>query len=198
MNETEEFFKQLKDEEIILVIKSGDYFPFEVLFQRYVPLVKKVVKDYYIQGFELEDFIQEARIVFNKAIHLYDNTRGHTFGNYFKMNLRHHCFSLIRKDMAKKRRSEKISESLEGLLENGFSPNYIYNFSGDMDFQEALEVKENIPKYFAYLSEFERQIFFRYLKNVDKEEIAKELNCEVMQVANGLDRCKRKMKIFFN
>ncbi|MBM6615182.1 sigma-70 family RNA polymerase sigma factor [Desemzia sp. RIT804] len=198
MNETEDFFKQLKDEDIILVIKSGDYFPFEVLFQRYVPLVKKVVKDYYIQSFEMEDFIQEARIVFNKAIHLYDNTRGHTFGNYFKMNLKHHFFSLIRKDMAKKRRSEKISESLEGLLENGFSPNYIKNFSGDLDFQKALEVKENIPKFFEYLSEFERQIFFRYLKNVDKEEIAKEFTCEVIQVTNGLDRCKRKMKIFFN
>nr|WP_213016900.1 sigma-70 family RNA polymerase sigma factor [Desemzia sp. RIT 804] len=168
------------------------------MFQRYVPLVKKVVKDYYIQSFEMEDFIQEARIVFNKAIHLYDNTRGHTFGNYFKMNLKHHFFSLIRKDMAKKRRSEKISESLEGLLENGFSPNYIKNFSGDLDFQKALEVKENIPKFFEYLSEFERQIFFRYLKNVDKEEIAKEFTCEVIQVTNGLDRCKRKMKIFFN
>lgn len=198
MNETEDFFKQLKDEDIILVIKGGDYFPFEVLFQRYVPLVKKVVKEYYVQGFENEDFIQEARIVFNKTILFYDKSRGHTFGNYFKLNLKHHCFSLIRKDMAKKRRSEKISESLDSLLENGFSPNYIKNFSGDLNLQEALEVKESIPKYFESLSDFEYEVFLRYLKNVDKEEIATEFKCSVSQVSNALDRCKRKMRTYFN
>ena len=100
--------------------------------------------------------------------------------------------------MAKKRRSEKVSESLDGLLENGFSPNYIKNFSGDLNIQEALEVKESIPKYFESLSEFEYEVFLRFLKNVDKEEIASEFKCETSQVINALDRCKRKMRTYLN
>lgn len=198
MSGTKEFFEQLKDEDLITVIKSGDYSPFEILFQRYTPLVKNVIKDYYILGYERDDFIQEARIVFNKTILFYDKTRGHTFGNYYKLNLKNHLFSLIRKDMAKKRRIEKISESLDSLLENGFSPQYIQNYTSSMSFQEALEVKESIPQYFESLSDFEHQVFIRYLRNIPREDIAKEFNCETVKVINALDRCKRKMKQYCN
>lgn len=194
MKGSEEFFNKLTDLEIIAIIKGGDYYPFEILFQRYLPLVKSTTKDMYVQGFERDDFIQEARIVLNKSILFYDSQRGHTVGNYFKLNMQNHFFSLIRKDMAKKRRAGKVSESLEGLLENGFSPSYIEQYQGGMTFENALEVKECIPEYVESLSHFEGQILVYHLRKMDKEEIAAKLNCEVIQVTNALDRCKRKLK----
>ena len=67
-----------------------------------------------------------------------------------------------------------------------------------MSFQEALEVKESIPQYFESLSDFEHQVFIRYLRNIPREDIAKEFNCETVKVINALDRCNRKMKQYCN
>ncbi|MFL2100799.1 sigma-70 family RNA polymerase sigma factor [Desemzia sp. FAM 24101] len=193
MNEADDLYKHLSNEELISIIKEGDYGPFEALFQRHAGMVQIIINDFYIKSYEKEDFNQEARIVLNTTIHAYDKDRFCTFGNFFKSNLRHYYINLLRKDMAKKRRIEKVSESLDSLLENGFSPTYIKNFSGEMNFQQALEVKENIPYFYDSLSKFEYKVFLRYMKNMDKEEIAQELQCEVARVVNALDRCKRKL-----
>lgn len=194
MEGKDRFFNSLTDDEIIKMIRNGDSSHFEELFHRYLPLVKNMVRDFYVQGFERDDFIQEARIVLNKTVLFFNAKRGHTFGNYFKLNLTNHFNSLVRKDMAKKRRIGRMSESLEGLLENGFSPRYIENYEGGMTFENALEVKECIPQYVESLSKFECQVLVCHLHQKDKEEIAAELNCDTIQVTNALDRCKRKLR----
>lgn len=194
MKGTDEVFEKLNDIEIMDMIKKGDYSSFEVLFQRYLPVVKCTIKDLYIKGFDRDDFFQEARITFSKAIHFYDSERGLTIGNYFKLNLKHHFFTLVRKDMAQKRRISKVSESWENLLENGSSPYYTEQYIREMAFERDLEVKECLPEYIESLSEFECQVFFLHLRNADKQDIADELNCNVTQVVNALDRCKRKLK----
>lgn len=194
MESTDEFFEKLKDIEMIEMIKEGDYSPFEVLFQRYMPVVKSTIKELYIKGFDRDDFIQEARIAFSKTIHFYDGERGLTIGNYFKLNLKNHLFSLIRKDMAQKRRISKVSESWEGLLENGFSPYYTEQYKREMAFEKDLELKECLPDYIKSLSNLECQVLAHHLRRIDKEEIAVELNCSVTQIVNALDRCKRKLK----
>lgn len=194
MEGTNGFFNSLTDDEIIDMMRRGDCSHFEVLFQRYLPLVKNMIRDFYVQGFERDDFIQEARIVLNKTVLFFNAKRGHTFGNYFKLNLTNHFNSLVRKDMAKKRRIGKMSESLEGLLENGFSPRYIENYEGGMTFENAIEVKECIPQYVESLSKFECQVLVCHMHHLEKEEIAAELNCDIIQATNALDRCKRKLK----
>lgn len=197
IEEKDGFFNNYTDEELILMIRSGDDSPFDSLFLRYRPLVKKLIHSYYLYGYENDDFFQEARVVFNSAIQKYDKDRGLSFGNYYKLMLKHHLFSLIRKDTAKKRRAAKFSESLEALIETGKFP--LTSFSGkDFSFQETLEVKETIPEYFSSLSELEHQVFTLYLSSKGTDLIAEELCCEELQVVHALDRCKRKMKQYFN
>ena len=191
------FYENLTDLEIISIIQGGDYYPFELLFLRYEPLVKKMVQTYYLQGYEKDDFYQESRLVFDKVIKTYDSERGLTFGSFYKVTLRHHFFSLIRKDMAKKRKADKFADSLEMLAEAGKLPNSMFAKS-DYTYQEALEVKESIPGYFSALSGLEYETFTRYLKNATIKEIAQELHCEEIKVINALDRCKRKMRHYFN
>lgn len=190
----DEFLTTLSNDKMIEMIKEGDYSSFDCLFHRFLPLIKGTIKDFYIQGFERDDLIQEARIVLNKAVLFYNSKRGHTFGNYFKLNLVNHFNSLVRRDMAKKRHISRISESLESLLESGFSPKYIEIYDGGMTFEGAVEVKECIPQYVESLSQFECQVLICHLRSLDKEEIAAELDCEPLQVTNALDRCKRKLK----
>ncbi|AEB31127.1 RNA polymerase factor sigma-70 [Carnobacterium sp. 17-4] len=184
----------LSDEELIHMIKNGDGYPFKILFERYHPLVTKLTKEYFLKSYELEDLWQEARIVFHKTIQTYDKDKGHTFGNFYKLNFKHHIFSLIRKDMAKKRRIEKIAESLDGMLEKGMSPQYIMNGKEGLSALDILQVKEKLAGYHLTLSKLEQKVFSLYLKNIDVDEIAKLLQCDSLQIKNALDRCKRKMK----
>ena len=184
----------MSDEELIHMIKNGDGYPFKILFERYHPLVTKLTKEYYLKSYELEDLWQEARIVFHKTIQTYDQDKGHTFGNFYKLNFKHHIFSLIRKDMAKKRRIEKIAESLDGMLEKGMSPQYIMNGKEGLSALDILQVKEKLAGYHHTLSKLEQKVFSLYLKNIEVDEIAKHLQCDSLQIKNALDRCKRKMR----
>lgn len=184
----------MSDEELILMIKNGDGYPFKILFKRYHPLVTKMTREYYLKSYELEDLWQEARIVFHKAIQTYDQDKGHTFGNFYKLNFKHHIFSLIRKDMAKKRKIEKIAESLDGMIEKGISPQYITNGKEGLSALDILQVKEKLAGYHHTLSKFEQKVFSLYLKNNEVDKIAEQLQCDSLQIKNALDRCKRKLK----
>lgn len=190
----EETISLMSDEELIRMIRDGDGYPFQILFSRYHPLVTNLTKEYYLKSYEKEDLWQEARMVFHKTIQTYDKAKGHTFGNFYKLNFKHHIFSLIRKDMAKKRRIEKIVESLDGMLEKGMSPHYIMNGKEGLSALDILQVKEKLAGYHHTLSNLEQQVFSLYLKNKEIDEIAKQLKCDSLQIKNALDRCKRKMK----
>lgn len=194
MANEEEMLSLMSDEELICMIKKGDGYPFQILFKRYHPLVTNLTKEYYLKSYEKEDLWQEARMIFHKTIQTYDKDKGHTFGNFYKLNFKHHVFSLIRKDMAKKRRIEKIAESLDSMIEKGMSPQYIMNGKEGLSALDILQVKEKLAGYHLTLSKLEQQVFSLYLKNKEVDEIAKQLDCDSLQIKNALDRCKRKMK----
>ena len=96
--------------------------------------------------------------------------------------------------MAKKRRIEKIVESLDSMLEKGMSPQYITNAKEGLSALDILQVKEKLEGYHHALSKLEQQVFSLYLNNKEIDEIAEQLNCDSLQIKNALDRCKRKMK----
>jgi RNA polymerase sporulation-specific sigma factor len=192
--ENDSIFTQMSDSEIIEIIKKGDDTPFDTIFKRYLALSVKVTKGFYLKSFESDDFLQEARIVFNKTIHTYDSEKGHTFGNFYKLNLKHHIYSLVRKDMAKKRMIEKNAESLEEMLENKQSMQYILQGKDQLPTIEILQVRERLADYQATLSDFEQLVFLDFIHNKEVGAIATNLNCDVLQVKNALDRCKRKLK----
>lgn len=195
----EQLYVQMSDDELIQLIKNGNEELFDIIFQRYYILAIKTIKDFYLKSYELEDLLQEARMVFLKVIHTYDSEKGHTFGNFYKLNLKHHIFSLVRKDMAKKRRLEKNAESLEGLLEKKeHMQHYILHGKEQLPTVELLQVREKLVDYQETLSKFEQRVFLNYIHHMEVEEIADKLECDLVQVKNALDRCKRKMKHLFD
>lgn len=190
-SEDHEDLEQLCDDELIEMIKNGNDYPFAILFHRYYALVKKITSNYYLKSFDTDDFMQEAQMIFNKTIHTYDKTKGHTFGNFFKLNLKHHFYSLIRKDMAKKRSLERSSQSLDELTEKGERFN---DPETETPIDDILHVRERLSQYHQSLSLLEQMVFYHFIRNKDVEEIASFLEQDATKIRNALDRCKRKMK----
>lgn len=194
MNQSFDFFDGLSDEELLFIIKYGNKEPFEILLRRYNPLVGKAIQGFYVRGYDKDDFHQEARIVFFHAVNSYDNTKGYTFGKFFQLTLKNHIYSLVRRDMAQKRQSEKTATSLEALTEKGMAPSgesTSYHLSTPLDY---VVINDKLTDYHELLSPLEKRVFSAYLKRESVNEIAERMEISVNKIKNALDRCKRKMK----
>ena len=99
MNEEMELSEH-SPEQLVALIQQGHPMYFEELFCRFLPLVKKFNKAYYLRSLEQEDFWQEARMVLHKAVQSYVPEKGLQFASFYKLTLKHHIFSLIRKESA--------------------------------------------------------------------------------------------------
>ncbi|CZQ96281.1 sigma-70 family RNA polymerase sigma factor [Trichococcus ilyis] len=185
-------------EQLVVLIQQGHAMYFEELFYRFLPLVKKFNKVYYLRSLEQEDFWQEARMVLHKAVQAYAPEKGLQFASFYKLTLKHHIFSLIRKESAVKRKIDKGSVSLDEILENQYSNHTEFSFEGVASTrfspEEIVMVKESASGYFESLSEFEQAVFVRFLKGSAFSAIAEEFDCDVTSIKNAYDRCHRKMR----
>ena len=92
MNEEMELSEH-SPEQLVALIQQGHPMYFEELFCRFLPLVKKFNKAYYLRSLEQEDFWQEARMVLHKAVQSYVPEKGLQFASFYKLTLKHHIFS---------------------------------------------------------------------------------------------------------
>lgn len=159
--------------------KKGCSYSFAYIFETYQPIVYRVKRVYHLMYFDTDDWLQEGRICCYKSIQTFDRKKGATFGSFFRMNFKHHVFSLIRHQEAYKRRTDKETgainvEEIDGtkaLVEKRSSENFKYIF-----------YKENALLFSDSLSEYERQVF---VKNTIEE-------CSQLKDKRALSRVKKK------
>lgn len=72
-------YKEYNDYELIYMVREQDDNSYGVLFQKYLPIIKRIACDYYrsysTYGYDLDDFIQEGYIGFQKAISSFDENK---------------------------------------------------------------------------------------------------------------------------
>lgn len=184
-------------EEMVLEIQKGEPYYFESLFTRFLPLVKKLNGLYDIRSLEEEDFYQESRIVLHRAIHSFDPERGLKFAGYFKLMLQHRIYSLIRKEGALKRISDKSSISYDMITEKNYTHAKAFPFNGTRDTitpENIIQVRESTSGYLDTLSALEKEVFYYFIRGEEFITIAEKLDCDLIQVRHAYDRCRVKMK----
>ena len=83
-------------EQLVALIQQGHPMYFEELFCRFLPLVKKFNKAYYLRSLEQEDFWQEARMVLHKAVQSYVPEKGLQFASFYKLTVARYGIGLIK------------------------------------------------------------------------------------------------------
>ena len=183
-----------EEEQLIMRAKKGEKDAFEELFIKYKPIVYKLAKEYYIQGFDMDDWLQEASIVCYHSLESFDNSKGFSFGSFFKVNFKRHIISFIRHQNAQKRTLDRTAISLENMLyEHGESCLKIEK-ADVVDSFEYVYIREELEAFIFQLSNFEREVFHLYVKGYNKKEISHDLVCQLCRVNNAMDRVKRKLK----
>lgn len=184
-------------DEMVTEIQKGEFYYFEPLFIRFLPLVKKLNGLYDLRSMEQDDFYQESRIVLHRAIQSFDRERGLQFAGYYKLMLQHRIYSLIRKEGALKRTSDRSSVSYDLMLENGFSHSKLSSFHDSVNRgtpENIIQVRESTSGYWDTLSVLEKEVFHYFIRGEEFTAIAEKVNCDLNQVRHAYDRCRQKMK----
>ena len=100
-------YRDLNDYEILYMVKDEQDNTFEVLVQKYKPLIYKIVYEYinYFKkfGYELDDLMQIGYITLYKASSLYDIYNNSMFYTYFKSSLKKAIITNIRNNLTNRR-----------------------------------------------------------------------------------------------
>lgn len=79
-------YKKYNDYELIYMVRENDDISKNVLFDKYLPVIKNMANNYYtkLKGYncDYDDFFQEAMIAFNTALHTYDERKNSMFYSY--------------------------------------------------------------------------------------------------------------------
>ena len=180
----------ISNEEMVASMKEGQMEYFEPLFYRFSPLIKKYMKDYFLEYVEFEDLMQEARLVMLDAVERYDSEKGMRFSGYYRLVLQHHIYGIIRKENAYRRKSDRRAVSFDQLLETSHSVQMKF-----VDFQTPeylLTLRESYEDYGALLSSFEKEVYLLFIRGLSIKSIASNLNVEYVRVKNALERCRQK------
>lgn len=167
------------DYELIYLIRIGDYEIKDILIKKYEPLVHKMISNFNVSSLNKEDYLQEGRLIINKAIDIYNDESKMTFTKFVEMLLYHRFIDLNRK---------KKNNDIE-LLEID-EIEYLYS-----ERNESVNLKEEIDiRYFGF-SKFEQTIYeYKVLKGISSKKISEILNIPIKKVYSATDRMLKKIK----
>ena len=78
-------FERMSDEQVLEEIRSGSEEAMEYLLRKYLTLIKKTVRRYYLIGGEEEDLLQEGYIGLIKAIQTFNREKNDRFYPFAKI-----------------------------------------------------------------------------------------------------------------
>src|SRR5690625_1638 len=89
---------------LVLLIQDMDQDPFDLLLEMGEDAARAVASTYYFDGYEYEDFMQEARSVHYKCAQDFRFEYKKKFIPYYKMELTNHFNGLLKKKRTDKRK----------------------------------------------------------------------------------------------
>lgn len=195
-------YDNMKDEDLIEIIKSGDKQAFEYLINKYKELVNLKVGKYFIIGAEKDDIMQEGLIGLFKAIKSYKSDMQNSFKSFANMCIERQLITAIKTSNRQKHiplnsylslnmsaYDEEEGESDTSLLE-------IFNntlIEDPLDTITKKEYYQNIEDTIERsLSDFEKKVLNKYINGKSYTEIAEDLDTPVKSIDNAIQRIRKK------
>ncbi|MGN0498431.1 MAG: sigma-70 family RNA polymerase sigma factor [Acutalibacteraceae bacterium] len=180
------------DEQLIERIRTGDEAAFEMLSERYAPLIygKSAEFSNSISFEDKDDLVQESYIAFLHAVNSYRADRSVSFKTFVNRCI----FNKLSSVYAKEKRKKKIpyncivpiDDSELSDIAIGVSPEQqIIDNEGFADLQKKIKKS---------LSSFEQKVLSHYLSGSSYVQTARSLNTTVKAVDNALSRIRKKLR----
>ena len=195
-------YDNIKDEDLIEIIKSGDEFAFEYLINKYRELVNIKVSKYFIVGAERDDIIQEGLIGLFKAIRSYKKDMQNSFKSFANLCIERQLITAIKTSNRQKHIPLNCYLSLnasayneeEGKNDTDLMDVFNSNIVEDpLDTLTKKEYYQNLEDAIdKSLSDFEKKVLTKYVNGKSYVQIANELDTPVKSIDNAIQRIRKK------
>ena len=183
-------YKDMNDYEILYMVCDNDESNFELLLNKYKPLIYKIVKDYanYFKrfGYELEDLMQLGYITLYKTSSRYNIHNETMFFTYYKKALINTIISNIKLNSTSKKEVLNKALSYDDIVPNT-NLRYIDLFPSKEIINnwesELIVFKNSMPAILSY-------IFELFYNGYSKEEISILLDEDIKDIKDSFNRIK--------
>jgi len=177
---------------IVLVREQKDEDALKILLKKYSPIIGKIASTYYGVGYDYQDFFQEGRIAFVRAIETFDENANSTFYAYSMTCVRNALISIYRK-LKRNTGLDQLIDDMEEINKIGVAVNSNYVKQMDKFLNEKMIIEEALVSK-ELLSNLEKQCLKYFLLDNDYKEVATILGVSPKKVDNALSRCKSKLR----
>ena len=177
------------DDQLIATIQRDPNSPaLRLLFNRYRPVLTKLQRVYYIPGHDGDDWEQEGLLVLHGAAQKFRQHRSCNFGAFYRLNLTHRVFDLIRYSQAQKRRATTIS--LEA--NRTYFAETLHDTRVQLGIQ--LEAQEAVGRVLPGLSPTEQVVFRGLLGGLTPQAISQQEGLSMTRVSAAMHRGRQKLR----
>ena len=196
---TSDNYKNMSDEDLIEIIKSGDKNALEYLISKYKELVNMKVSKYFIIGAEKEDIVQEGLIGLFKAVKSYKSDKQNSFKTFANMCIERQLITAIKSSNRQKHmplnsylslNTAAYEEDEDSSLLEVFNAHQMEDPLETITKQEYYESVERAMD--KSLSSFEKQVLNRYIQGESYVQIAQKLDTPVKSIDNAIQRIRKK------
>lgn len=178
--------KQLKDGDLVALINSGKYEYLQMLINRYMPFILKVVKQYSGCGLEPEDLIQEGILAVFSAVKTYDSSKS-KFSTFVALCINRAIIGQYKASCAVSRIPDKLISPIDDIeIPSSENPETIV-----IDKESFERFKGKICE---NLSVLEFKVLKEFIDGYAYSDIAEHLGISVKSVDNSLRRIRAKLK----
>lgn len=178
--------KNVSDDELVLLINSGNFEYLQILINRYMPLILKISLKYKDLGFDMDDLIQEGTVAVFSAVKSFDENKA-SFSTFAELCVSRAIASVAKRGSAAKRIPDKLISPLDDFeLQSDSTPeDIIINKESYKSFTDNIKLN---------LSDMEYKVLCAFVEGKTYSEISKLLGVEIKSVDNALKRIRQKLK----
>ena len=114
-------YKKYNDYELIYMVRESDDFSKDILYEKYLPVIKSISKEYYLKfrdyGYDYDDFFQEASILFEKAVINYSEDRESVFYTFVNICIRRGLLTFCR-SISNENKNKPLSQYIDLDISN--------------------------------------------------------------------------------
>lgn len=188
-------YKEINDYEVLYLVSEDMDASFDILFQKYLPIIKAVAKRYFLfgqnHGVEFQDLVQEGYLGLNNAITTYNSSLNTIFYTYACLCIERNISAYCRSISAQKH--ELLNTSIS---DDKYSCTLVEDFSDMCSFYkfDTFELQEVLLENLYLLNLDTRCVFLLRFHGFSYMEISKLLDISLSMVDAQLSKARRFMK----
>lgn len=191
-------YSELDDNRLQELAAVGDRQAEERLVVKYMRLVRRCSRPFFLAGGAPEDLIQEGMLGLLSAIRQYDPKQNAAFKTYAELCIKNRLLSAVKTDSRLKHNPLNDGLPLDSLLsEESQIPLLAYTELFRRTPEEQVLARENKMElqqsFKRCLSPMERNVLWLYLDGLSYQEIAEQTGKPIKAVDNAIQRIRRKL-----